>query len=239
RRKYAQRPIDVVVADADAPLRFLLKYRNELFPQTPIVFYASKSPTAIELVTGPGMTGTVYIFSFKQTLDLALKLHPETEQVFIVSGTLEHDKTFEAMGREKLQGYESRGKITYLTDLSPHELIDKMKSLPQRSLILYVWQQVYNEQGKLLETRDVLALIANSAQVPIYGMASWQVGSGSVGGYLRFNDATATRLAEIALRIASGERAQDIPVETSTVVPMFDWRQLKRWGISEKNLPPS
>jgi PAS domain S-box-containing protein len=237
QKKYARRPIDVVVAMADAPLRFLLKHRDELFPQAPIVFASFKLPTEKELMAGPGLTGIIQTFSYKQTLDLALKLHPGTEQVFIISGTLNHDKTYEILGREKLQGYENRLSITYLTDLSPKELIDKTKSLPDRSIILYVWQQVYNEQGKILESRDVLSLMASSAQVPIYGLASWQVGNGIVGGYVRVNSAATTKLAEIALQVANGERAQNIPVETLSVVPMFDWRQLKRWGIREALLP--
>jgi signal transduction histidine kinase len=237
RKKYAKRPIDVVAAIGDVPLRFLLRYRDELFPQTPIVFSVVKTPAAKEMTAGPGMTGIVYTFGYKQTLDLALKLHPGTKQVFIVSGTLNHDKTYEEMGREKLQGYDSKASIIYLTDLSPHELIDKMKSLPDRSIVLYVWQQVYDEQNKLLESRDVLSSIAASAPVPIYGMASWQVGGGIVGGYVRFNSAATTRVAEIALQIANGARAQHIPVETATIVPMFDWRELKRWGISQALLP--
>ena len=239
RKKYARRPIDVFVAMADPPLRFLLKHRADLFPHAPIVFASVKSPSGKELTAGPGVTGIIQTFSYKQTLDLALKLHPDTKQVFIVSGTLNHDKTYETMGREKLYGYENRVSITYLTDLSPQELIDKTKGLPERSIVLYVWQQVRNEQGKVLESRDVLSLITRSAPVPIYGMASWQIGVGIVGGYVRINSAGTTKLAEIALQLANGERAQNIPVETLSVVPMFDGRELKRRGIREDLLPLS
>src|SRR5215475_4113032 len=37
RQKYADRTIDVVIATADASLAFLRQYRNDLFPNTPIV----------------------------------------------------------------------------------------------------------------------------------------------------------------------------------------------------------
>src|ERR1700751_1956678 len=40
--KYANRTIDVVVAVSDVPLEFLLRYRDSLFPRTPIVFIAIK-----------------------------------------------------------------------------------------------------------------------------------------------------------------------------------------------------
>jgi len=46
------------------------------------------------------------------------------------------------------------------------------------------------------------------------------------------------KLAELALRVANGTRPQDITVENAPDVPMFDWRQLRRWGISEDRLPP-
>ena len=48
----------------------------------------------------------------------------------------------------------------------------------------------------------------------------------------------AAKLAELTLRVAKGTRAADIPVESAPEVPMFDWRQLQRWGISEDRLPP-
>src|SRR5262249_22218436 len=51
-------------------------------------------------------------------------------------------------------------------------------------------------------------------------------------------DVIGTRAAEISLKIANGTRARDIAVENAPTVPMFDWRQLQRWGISENKLPP-
>jgi PAS domain-containing protein len=158
--------------------------------------------------------------------------------MFIINGTLEHDKRIETMAREELQGYESRARVTYLTDLAPDELIARTKSLPERSIVLYVWQQSTNEQGKVLESADVLSLIARSAPVPIYGMSGNNIGRGIVGGYVFTTEGNANRAAEIALRIANGARAQDIPVENAPALPMFDWRELQRWGIREDRLPP-
>src|SRR4029077_16378251 len=107
-RKYADRNIDVVVATSDPSLDFLTKYRSDLFPHSPIVFVAAKHPAPETLAAGPGMTGFININTHKETLDLALKLHPNTQQVFIVSGTLEHDKRFERLAREELLSYQSR-----------------------------------------------------------------------------------------------------------------------------------
>jgi len=238
RTKYADRKIDVVVAVTDPTFGFLLKYRQELFTQTPIVFVAVQSPTAAQSAAGAGLTGIAYGGSQRSTLDLALKLHPGTKQVFIVSGTLEHDQRFEIPSQQDLKDYEGPVSITYLTDLPLGELIHKTSTLPERSIILYLWQQVDDEKGNVLGAPDVLALITRSASVPIYGLATPVLGSGIVGGYLRSPEVMATRAAEIVLRIANGTRAGDIPVESPLLEPMFDWRQLKRWGIREEQLPP-
>jgi signal transduction histidine kinase len=69
-------------------------------------------------------------------------------------------------------------------------------------------------------------------------MGSANVGRGIVGGYVQGAEGNGKRLGEMVLRILSGERAQDIPVEGSPAGPMFDWRQLQRWNISESSLPP-
>jgi PAS domain S-box-containing protein len=236
RQKYASRTIDVVVAVSDVPLEFLLKYRDNLFTQTPIVFVAIERPATNEPF-GPGLTGIVLGSGYKKTLDLALRLHPRTKQVFIISGTLNHDKKYETLCREEFQGLDSGISINYFTDLSVDELIFKTKRLPERSVVLYIWQQSQNEQGQLLESADVLTAIAPSTTAPIYGVANWQVGQGIVGGYLRTFEADGTRAAEIALQIANGARAQDIPIESVTRVPIFDWGELHRWGINENLLP--
>ena len=86
RQKYTGRKIDALVAPASIPLDFLLKYRSELFPDASIVF-ATERPVDQKLMAASNATGVVYANSYRRTIDLALKLHPGTEQVFIISGS--------------------------------------------------------------------------------------------------------------------------------------------------------
>jgi signal transduction histidine kinase/DNA-binding response OmpR family regulator len=236
-QKYTGRTIDVVVTRASPPLDFLLKYHDDLFPQTPIVFATERAVTP-ETTSESGATGIVYLRSHATTLDLAMKLHPDTKEVFVVSGTLDHDKSFESIARESLQSYQNKVAIHYLTDLSLEQLTSRVRDLPKDSIVIYVWQQLRDGQGNVLESPDVLSRIARKANVPMYGMSATNVGLGIVGGYVYTQEANVAKLAEIALRIANGKRPQDIPIERTPETPMFDWRQLKRWNISEDLLPP-
>jgi len=92
--KYANRTVDVVVASADAPLRFLLEYRSELFSKSPIVFVANDPPKPDALAAAAGATGIHYKNAYRETVDLALRLHPGTKRVFVVSGTQQQDRRF-------------------------------------------------------------------------------------------------------------------------------------------------
>jgi signal transduction histidine kinase len=237
REKYAGQKIDVVVATPDPALDFLLRYRNDLFSNSPIVFVAVRRPAPEVLATGPGLTGIIRANTHRKTLDLALKLHPQTREVFVISGTPELDKRFEAISREELAGYEKKVRITYLTDLPVNELVNRAKEFPRDSIILYVWQRSADESKKYLQTVQILEKIRQSASVPIYGMGSRNVGYGIVGGYVQDSERNGLEAAELVRRIFNGTRAQDIPVDSAASLPMFDWRELRRFGIDESQLP--
>ena len=237
REKYAKQKIDAVVASPDPALTFLLHYRSDLFPRTPIVFVAVKRPPFEVLNAGPGLTGIIRANTHRKTLDLALKLQPDTQGVYVVSGTPELDKRFETVAREELAGYEKIVRINYLTDLPVSDLVNRVKVLPPRSIILYVWQRSAVESEKELQTVQVLEKIRQTASVPIYGMGSRNVGYGIVGGYVQDSERNGLEAAELVRRIFNGTRAQDIPVDSASSVPTFDWRELQRWGISESSLP--
>jgi hypothetical protein len=55
---------------------------------------------------------------------------------------------------------------------------------------------------------------------------------------LRASHRTIGHAASVAIRILGGENAGDIR-EPSGSRPKFDWREMRRWGISESHLMPA
>ncbi|HEX6650487.1 MAG TPA: ABC transporter substrate binding protein, partial [Pyrinomonadaceae bacterium] len=212
REKYAGQKIDVVVATPDPALEFLLRYRGDLFSNAPIVFVAVKRPAREVLAAGAGLTGIIRANTHRKTLDLALKLHPQTQELFVINGTPEQDKRFESIARDELAGYDKKLRINYLTDLPLNELVKRVKDLPPDSIILYVWQRSGNETERYLQTTQVLERVRQAASVPIYGMGSRNVGRGIVGGYVQDSERNGLEAAELVRRILHGTRPQDIPV---------------------------
>ena len=93
-------------------------------------------------------------------------------------------------------------------------------------------------EGTYLTPVEGLRRFADAANRPIIVTAETQLGPGT-GGYIAVPSTIGQGAAVQVLRILQGERAAAIPVsEGNFVKPIFDWRQLQRWGISESTLPP-
>src|SRR5262245_312117 len=122
RRKYADRTIDVVFAWGPFTLPLVLEYRAELFPDTPIVYY-SGTLDEVKDYPQPPMTGVLNPDTYERTLEVALRLHPDTTEVFIISGTPARDKSIERDVSRQLAEFQGRVRLTYLTDLPLDRLI--------------------------------------------------------------------------------------------------------------------
>lgn len=233
RRKYKGRRIDLVIATASPALRFVLDYRGELFPDAPIVFSALTVPYAVR--RAGNITGVVYGIPHAETLKLALGLHPSTQRVFVVARS--KDKTGKNAVRTALSEHSGGIQLTYIDESTVSGLLAAVKALPPRSVLLYIWHW-QSDPGSIVYEDEIARLVSEASPVPVYGTSDFYVGSGIVGGVLRSTRDTGRRLAEMALRILNGMRAQDIPIENARLVPTVDWRQLRRWGIDPGRLPP-
>ena len=85
---------------------------------------------------------------------------------------------------------------------------------------------------------EALGQIANVANQPIVTDTEIGIGRGATGGFVTMAAPTAEAAARVVLRVLNGEKAADIPITTGDFVkPLFDWRELQRWNISEARLP--
>jgi PAS domain S-box-containing protein len=122
--------------------------------------------------------------------------------------------------------------------LPTSELEARVSSLPAHSIVYYliVERDGNNEYFNPLEYLDRIAAVANA---PIYSWVDSTMDHGIVGGSLKSQKSQVKAIAGLALRVLKGERADTIPlVRRDLNVRQIDWRQLRRWGISEARIPP-
>jgi signal transduction histidine kinase len=234
RRKYEGYKIDVVIAITDTALQFALARREMLFPDAPIVFSGLTGVDERTRLIGAGVTGLKVAVAYGETLKLALELQPSIERVFIVANG-RNDGVLEPV-RAAFRPFSPRVTVSFLSEESMPRLLDAVRAVPPRSVILYIWHHS-RDPGNVVYPDEVAGLVAEAASVPVYGTSDFYVGTGVVGGVVRGTRKTGTRLGEMALQILGGTRAQDIPMEAPQLEPYLDWRQVRKWGISEARVP--
>jgi signal transduction histidine kinase len=127
--------------------------------------------------------------------------------------------------------------VEYLVDLDPDELASRVAHLTPDTIVLII-SYTRDLAGKIYSTRDVVASLSNVSGAPIYAAADTTIGNGVVGGYVVNFEKSGTIVADIVLQSLSGKTAAQISVPPEgTADYIFDWRQLKRWGFSVKDLP--
>ena len=234
RRKYEGRRLDLVIAMTGAGLRFVLNHRQTLFPHTPIVFFGLATVDERTHTAGAGVTGVTVGAAYSETLKLALALHPSTERVFVVARRAD-DLLIDSV-RARLRDVSQQVSLTYLDEATLPGLLSAIRAIPARSVILFVWHS-QTDSGNIRYSDTVAELVAKTARVPVYGSSDLYIGTGVVGGVVRMTRETGYRLGEMAIRVLTGTRPRDIPIEAASVIPVIDWRQVQRWNIPPSRLP--
>jgi PAS domain S-box-containing protein len=237
REKYGSIPIDLAIAIGPQALNFLTQRRASLFPGIPLIF-AGVTEVSLRQGVPPNSTGIVSRFDPVQTLELALRLQPDARQLVVVTGAAPFDKRWDAVAREKLRPYADRLEMTHLSGLPLSRLLHELAQLLPGTIVIYL--TIFQDgSGERFIPRDLTAALSAAASAPLYGVYDTFLGRGIVGGYIESFEAIGSEAARLALRILAGEPPESLPpgaVETQAF--MVDWRQLRRWGLDEANLPP-
>jgi PAS domain S-box-containing protein len=239
RVKYSDLKIDLILVVSPLALNFLIERGEELFPGTPIVFTSIGKATLERLSSNPNITGIAVKGDIRDTLDIALRLQPDTVRVVIPAGSSALEKTWTADTRKSLQPLEGRVAITYLADLPMNEVLSRLKNLPPHTVVLFASLFFYDGDKRYFLPDEALDLICRSSNVPVYGTERTFLGTGIVGGHLYDIGEVGAAAGKVGRRILAGEKPGDIPIQIlDPNYDIFDARQLKRWALSEGNLPP-
>ena len=84
--KYSKEKPDLVIALYSAALDFALEVGSDLFQDIPIIFGGIDRQSVENRTLESNIYGIINSLSYKETLDLALALHPTTRHVAIVAG---------------------------------------------------------------------------------------------------------------------------------------------------------
>ncbi len=237
--KYQDRAriFDAVVAVDNDALNFMKTFGDRLFPQVPVVFCGINNFSDDQLSQLSGYTGVAETISPVETLQMALRLHPDTESIWVI-----HDRTTTGLAVRRqletdLTRLKDRVEVHYLEPVLKKHLIQFVRALPAKSLLFFTVydrdsQDEYIDQGLLLRE------VSQASSVPVYGAWDFQLGQGIVGGKLTSGFYQGEAAAQRLQQIVQGKVPEELPViEAGANLYMFDHKQLERFGLDRNRIP--
>jgi signal transduction histidine kinase len=235
--KYRDKPIGVVVPIGSAALDYAMRQRAALWPDVPVAFAMVDEPTAVRLHPPPDVTGSLMKLRFADMMMAARAVVPDLKHVAFVGDPWETQTVYRHW-REEIPPTTRGLDIIDLTGLRMGEVRRRVASLPDHTAILYTG--IYSDGERTFYVpANALTLIAESANRPIVITAESELGRGGIGGSLIRPALIGEAAGKLAMRILDGESATSIPAAPGDFVqPIYDWRQMQKWNVSEASLPP-
>jgi len=236
RDTYRGRKLDLVMLSGYASLDLVVRHRDELFAGVPIVYFSVES-RRIAGRTWPGITGESQTKDLKAVTDLPLRLHPDTENVAIITGKSSDEKFWLGELHSELLRHQNKVKEIDLVDLPLDQILQRVDQLPPKTIVFFQLNPLESIHPAI-GVRDVLSWVGQRR--PTYCIFPYScVGHGAVAGIQSSGpEEIITLAATLAARVLSGEQVDTIPVvHPSGFEILADSRQLRRWHIPESALP--
>jgi signal transduction histidine kinase len=231
------RRLDLVVTISAPAALFAHKYRSLLFPKTPILLGALDQRWVQDKTLDEREIAVTATLDPAPIVGDVLRLLPQTTTVFAVIGDSPLEKSWREEFSRRLQTVTARVTVTWFNEQSFEEMLKRSATLPANSVILFLALSVDANEFTYSEEYALTAL-HERANAPMFGLFSNQLGSGVVGGPVIPIEGIARQTANVALRVLRGQAAATIKTAVQGPGrPTYDWRELRRWGISEARLP--
>ena len=234
--KYGNQTFDLIISSDDNAFNFLREYHEDLFPDTPIVFCGVNNLEAPDLIDHDEFTGIIELQSVKETIALALRLHPGTRQLLFIIDNTSTGVYFWSQIQEISKYYKDIRMTRIGKSLSLKQIEAEVNGLPDDTIVLF--GPFSRDKSKYYSFTEAASRVSKASARPMYGHFVQVLPYGIVGGKLLGGFYHGQVAAKMAMRILMGEKVWDIPVLTEPQTRyMFNYEQLKRWGIKVSGLP--
>lgn len=238
KERFSDRHPDLVVSVGGPAFTFAVRNRDRLFPATPLLITGVAEQV---LASGrvPENAAVVPIrVNLRGMIEDILQVLPHTENIAVILGSSALEKFWLSECRREFAAFSNRINFIYLDHLPFEQIRSRVAALPPNSAVFF-GILVTDAANIPFDPGEAIKRIVADANSPVFALHESFFGLGTVGGRLIQERAGGVRATEAALRILEGESPADLSIPPEPPqVPVYDWRALQRWGISETRLPP-
>ncbi|MBU3181937.1 sensor histidine kinase [Clostridium psychrophilum] len=237
--KFKNTKFDVVVTLDDNAFEFLQKYGDSLFPGTPVVFCGVDNFNKSRINKHPLFTGLVKSSDIQDTINISLKLHPTTKQIFVITGNDSKGIIAKNIIEDLAPSYKGKVKFLFSDEGNITKLKKKIKSLTKDTIIYFDPNgTIKNDNGYDISIEESVNYLFKDVNIPMYSTDYLFTNKQSVGGVVTYGKDLGKQTGKLALKIMNGEKVSNIPItEDSAHRYVFNYEKLKQFNINMKDLP--
>ena len=238
RALHADRPLDLIICLGAPAVSFVQRHRQTLFATTPMVFTAVEHRRVQHSIVTPNDTVVAIAQNYPAIIKNILRVLPDTKTVAVVTGDFPNERFWLEVLRKDFAQFADRLSFIWYNDRSFADILKHAAVLPPHSAIF--WHQMNVDAAGVVHEGDKgLPTLYAVANAPIFSFTDAFFGGEVVGGPMNSVVEASRLTVAVAVRILGGEKAGDIKIPPiGFATPKFDWREMQRWGISERRLMP-
>jgi two-component system, cell cycle sensor histidine kinase and response regulator CckA len=235
--KYRDTHFDAIIASDNNAYDFLLRFRDLLFGDVPVVFCGVNYFKPTSLGGRRGFTGVNEEADLESGIKLILRLHPDTRRIVVVNDSTPSGLQVKQRLKQLIAEGEFKVEFRLWEDITMQTLERRVADLKPGDILFYTFF-IRDKVGAFYEFDESITRIAAKCPIPIYGAWDFNLGYGIVGGMLTSGYFQGESAGRLSVRVLAGEPAEKIPViMQSPNRYMFDYVQLQRFDIDTADLP--
>jgi signal transduction histidine kinase len=238
RSLFAERKLDLIVTMGAPAARFVQRYRPQFFPSTPVIMGAVEQRAISGAALTANDTAVSVVLDLPKFIEHILRVLPDTTHIAWAIGASPLERFWVEELRRASQPFTNRLTFEWFNELSFEDMLGRVAKLPPHSAVFFGDIRM-DAAGVPLDHERALARLREATSAPIFSYVDSYLGQGIVGGPLLSTEELGQRMAAVAVRILSGETPENIKTPPLGLeAPVYDWRELTHWKISEARLPP-
>ena len=232
-------PYDVVIVGDDAALQFAMEYREELFPEIPVVFEGvNDEEYAMKAAENPLVTGIIEKLSVEKNIDMALKVNPTADKVVAI---LDDSVTADAERKNFYNSAENYPELEFseinAAELETARLQQAISKVDDKTILIYIVMSK-DGSGKQYTSDQAVRMVVTYSKVPVYRMVEDGIGDGLLGGNVVSMYKSGEIAAQMAMDIANGTDSAEINVvKDSPNIYCVDEDVMRKFGLEASQFP--
>ena len=235
--KYGRMKFDAIIGVSFPPALLAKELRDRFWPDATLLLVLINEERWANPGAIPRSARVVLALDNKETVLSALQMLPDTRRVVVLGGASQRDKRTNGEIVKAIHELKPDLELIETAGLSLEETKARIHSLPERTIIV-VGSFLFEPNGQKLDVPQLVDEFYQVANAPLFADSDMALGKGIVGGAVMSVHGAAEVVGEQLVQLLKGADPDSLATREVKNSFIVDWRQLKRWGISERTLPP-